>query len=311
MFAKSIVLSDAFLDMPLSARCLYFTLGMLGDDDGFVNSPKAIMRQCGASEDDLRVLLAKKFLIPFESGIVVIKHWRINNYLRSDRYQQTNYLEEKSHLIIDTNNAYSLCDEEKIETVEKLEQQETPHIEQPQPKIETSPVEPSEMNIGDIQKEIFRLIQEHNESVPKTRKIPVSTNFISFVQKESRMLVEKLKNEPPEKIIEALKNFLQVAKSDTWQTTFSWNSFLNRYNEFSPDYFVLSKFLKVKVGDDDTPSRRPQDVFYYKMRDNPRFNDHIFRNHFDDWLIMRPEGEDYFKWQAEWERKEASDGITQ
>ena len=106
MFAKTIVLSDAFLDMPLSARCLYFTLGMFADDDGFVNSPKGIMRQCGASEDDMKLLLAKKFLLDFESGVIVIKHWRINNYLRNDRYQETKYLEEKSELVIDENGAY-------------------------------------------------------------------------------------------------------------------------------------------------------------------------------------------------------------
>lgn len=107
MFAKTIVLSDAFLDMPLSARCLYFTLGMFADDDGFVNSPKGIMRQCGASEDDLKVLMAKKFVLSFESGVIVIKHWRINNYLRNDRYQETKYLEEKSALITDENGAYT------------------------------------------------------------------------------------------------------------------------------------------------------------------------------------------------------------
>lgn len=108
MFSKTIVLSDAFLDMPLSARCLYFTLGMLADDDGFVNSPRAIMRQCGASEDDMKVLIAKCYLIPFESGIVVIKHWRINNYLRCDRYQQTKYREEKERLVVKENGAYTL-----------------------------------------------------------------------------------------------------------------------------------------------------------------------------------------------------------
>ncbi|MBO5921923.1 MAG: hypothetical protein J6Q48_06000 [Bacteroidaceae bacterium] len=107
MFAKTIVLSDAFLDMPMSARCLYFTLSMLGDDDGFVNSPKGIMRQCGASEDDMRILLAKKFLLGFESGVIVIKHWRINNYLRNDRYQETKYVEEKSELLIDENGSYT------------------------------------------------------------------------------------------------------------------------------------------------------------------------------------------------------------
>ena len=95
MFAKSIVTSDAFLDMPMSARCLYFTLGMFADDDGFVNNPKSIIRQIGASEDDMKVLLTKKFVLSFESGVIVIKHWRINNYLRNDRYHETNYAEPK------------------------------------------------------------------------------------------------------------------------------------------------------------------------------------------------------------------------
>lgn len=107
MFAKTIVLSDAFLDMPLSARCLYFTLGMFADDDGFVNSPKGIMRQCGASEDDLKVLLLKRFLLAFDSGVIVIKHWRINNYLRNDRYVETKYTDEKAMLSIDQNGAYT------------------------------------------------------------------------------------------------------------------------------------------------------------------------------------------------------------
>jgi hypothetical protein len=106
MFAKTIVLSDAFLDMPLSARCLYFTLGMLADDDGFVNSPKSIMRQAGASIDDLNILLAKKFVLDFDSGVIVIKHWRINNYLRSDRYTETKYIEEKQQLEVGENGTY-------------------------------------------------------------------------------------------------------------------------------------------------------------------------------------------------------------
>jgi hypothetical protein len=108
MFAKSIVLSDAFLDMPASARCLYFTLSMFADDDGFVNTPKGIMRQCGACEDDFKILLAKKFLLAFETGVIVIKHWRINNYLRKDRYTETKYLEEKKLLGISENGAYTL-----------------------------------------------------------------------------------------------------------------------------------------------------------------------------------------------------------
>lgn len=111
MFAKSIVLSDAFLDMPLGARCLYMTMGMLADDDGFVNSPKSIIRQCGASEDDMRVLIAKKFVIPFETGVIVIKHWRMNNYLQKDRYQETVYQKEKALLTLDERNNYHLKDD--------------------------------------------------------------------------------------------------------------------------------------------------------------------------------------------------------
>lgn len=107
MFAKTIVLSDAFLDMPMSARCLYFTLGMLADDDGFVSAPKSIMRQCGASQDDLSILIAKRYILAFESGVIVIKHWRINNYLRSDRYVETTYLEEKHTLTLDGKGAYT------------------------------------------------------------------------------------------------------------------------------------------------------------------------------------------------------------
>ena len=107
MFAKTIVLSDAFLDMPLGARCLYMTMGMLADDDGFVNAPKSIMRQCGVTEDDLKVLITKKFVLPFESGVIVIKHWRINNYLQKDRVQPTKYIDEMALLTIDENGAYT------------------------------------------------------------------------------------------------------------------------------------------------------------------------------------------------------------
>lgn len=109
MFSKSIVLSDAFLDMPPTSRCLYFTLSMSADDDGFVNSPKSIMRQCGASEDDFKVLVAKKFIIPFDSGVIVIKHWRLNNYLRGDRHKPTKYLEEMAELKIEQNGSYTLA----------------------------------------------------------------------------------------------------------------------------------------------------------------------------------------------------------
>lgn len=122
MFAKTIVTSDAFLDMPLSARCLYFTLGMLADDDGFVNNPKSIMRQVGASQDDLNLLLAKRFILSFDSGVIVIKHWRIHNYIQKDRYKESKYIEEKASLMIDEKGAYTECiqDVYKVDTQVRL-----------------------------------------------------------------------------------------------------------------------------------------------------------------------------------------------
>lgn len=108
MFAKTIIDSDAFLDMPVTARLLYYDLSMRADDDGFVNSPRKIMRMIGASQDDLGVLAAKKFIIPFESGVVVIKHWRIHNYIQKDRYKPTNYQKELSMLTVKENKAYTL-----------------------------------------------------------------------------------------------------------------------------------------------------------------------------------------------------------
>ena len=123
MFAKTIIDSDAFLDMSLSTQALYFHLNMRADDDGFVNNPKKIQRMIGAGDDELKMLIAKKFIIPFESGVCVIKHWRIHNYIQNDRYKETMYLEEKSHLILKENKAYKYMDTNCIQNVSSLETQ--------------------------------------------------------------------------------------------------------------------------------------------------------------------------------------------
>ena len=108
MFAKLIIDSDNFLDMPLTAQALYFHLAMRADDDGFVNNPKKIKRMIGASDDDLRLLVAKQFIIPFDSGVVVIKHWRLHNYIRKDTYKETMYSDEKLQLETKSNGEYEL-----------------------------------------------------------------------------------------------------------------------------------------------------------------------------------------------------------
>ena len=123
MFAKTIIDSDAFIEMPMSARLLYYDLSMRADDDGFVNSPRKIMRMIGASNDDMNILIARKFVIAFENGVVVIKHWRIHNYIRPDRYKETKYTEQKALLELDENKSYRLMSTKCIQNVDKTDTQ--------------------------------------------------------------------------------------------------------------------------------------------------------------------------------------------
>lgn len=108
MFAKTIIDSDAFLDMPLTTQALYFHLSMRADDDGFVNNPKKIQRMVGASDDDAKLLIAKQFIIPFESGVVVIRHWKIHNYIKNDRYKPSVCTEEKAQLTLTSSGIYEV-----------------------------------------------------------------------------------------------------------------------------------------------------------------------------------------------------------
>lgn len=119
MFDLEIVDTDLFLEMPVSSQNLYFHLGMRADDDGFVSNPKKIIRVVGASEDDLKILIAKKFIIQFETGLIVIRHWKINNYIRKDRYTETIYKEEKKQLLECENGTYNIIKPFGIPTVDQ------------------------------------------------------------------------------------------------------------------------------------------------------------------------------------------------
>lgn len=121
MFSLDVVNTDLFLDMPVSAQCLYFHLGMRADDDGFIASPKQIMRMATCTQDDMKILVSKGFVIPFESGIVVIRHWKQHNYIQSDRYRKTKYTEEKDRLEL-KDNVYVL-DTERIQSSSKVDTQ--------------------------------------------------------------------------------------------------------------------------------------------------------------------------------------------
>ncbi|KXL54424.1 hypothetical protein CLNEO_05300 [Anaerotignum neopropionicum] len=114
MFTMHILDSDAFLDMPLSSQCLYLHLNMRADDDGFIGNPKRIQRMIGASDDDLKILIAKRFVLVFDDGVIVIKHWKMHNTIQGDRYTPTVYQEEVSRLLIKGNKSYSFDDRNKM-----------------------------------------------------------------------------------------------------------------------------------------------------------------------------------------------------
>ena len=108
MFSKSVIDSDAFMDMPLSAQALYFHLAMRADDDGFLSNPKMVLRMICASEDDLKLLVAKNFIITFGTGVIVITHWKMHNYIRTDRYKETIHKDEKELLSLKNNSMYTI-----------------------------------------------------------------------------------------------------------------------------------------------------------------------------------------------------------
>lgn len=154
MFAKTIIDSDAFIDMPLSTQALYFHLSMRADDDGFINNPRKIQRMVGGSDDDLKLLAAKRFIIPFDSGVVVIKHWKIHNYIQRDRYKPTVYSEEKSLLEIKENGAYTECIQpvSKTETQDRLElgySQESIGEESIEEEVAPAPSKPTRHKYGE------------------------------------------------------------------------------------------------------------------------------------------------------------------
>lgn len=121
MFDKSVIDSDNFLEMPLTTQALYFHLNMRADDDGFVDNWKTIMKIVGAKEDDIRVLISRQFIIPFESGVIVIRHWKINNYLQKDRKKNTRHIPEIQQLK-EVNGEYFLLEDDEISNILLLEE---------------------------------------------------------------------------------------------------------------------------------------------------------------------------------------------
>lgn len=148
MFAKTIIDSDAFLEMPISARLLYYDLSMRADDDGFNNSPRKVMRTVGATTDDLNILIARKFIIPFENGVVVIKHWRIHNYIRKDTYNETPYKEQKALLEFDENNAYRMIENGETPLLDEPETSRGRAVDEPWTQVRLGKVSTGKDSVG-------------------------------------------------------------------------------------------------------------------------------------------------------------------
>ena len=159
MFDKRVIDSDDFLEMPLTTQAVYFHLNMRADDDGFVDNYKSIIRMIGGKEDDLKVLVLKKFIIPFEKGVIVIKHWKINNLLRKDRYVETMHKKEKSQLITEENGEYSLG----IPMVDQVATQYS--------RVENSIVENS------------IVVVDKEDNLDNNPILPTTTNLFEFVEK--------------------------------------------------------------------------------------------------------------------------------
>ena len=207
MFSQDIVSSDAFLDMPSSTHALYFHLGMNADDDGFVQ-PKKTMRLIGASDDDLKVLLAKRFILPFENGVVVIKHWLIHNLIRADLYKETQYKEEKKTLGLNDNGAYT----ELREGVKEIKQIEPPEwLKRRQGELRTASVPQSARRLG-------------QGRVGKTTT--AAAKAAADVPENTKEFIERCKASP-QRHIQIIGEWAE-AEDPKYTTKAQWNAFIKR-----------------------------------------------------------------------------------
>ena len=236
-----IVDTDAFLDMPLSTQCLYFHLNMRADDDGFIGNPKRIEKIIGANDDDLKLLIAKRFVILFDDGVIVIKHWRMHNTLSRDRYIETSYTDEKKKLLLKDNGSYSLTNGNSIDDTKLIERSN--RQTQNRRKIDVqkthsdidkdidSDIElDKEKDIKDLivskdtirQTDVQRIIDEWN-TLEEFGITPVKR----MTPKREQAVKARIRQNCVEDILEAIENirrstFLQGQNKNGWMVTFDW-----------------------------------------------------------------------------------------
>lgn len=239
MFSKAIIDSDAFLEMPTSTQALYFHLGMRADDDGFVNNPKKIQRMINCSDDDLRLLLAKRYIIPFESGVCVVKHWRMHNYIPKDRYKPTMYQDEKALLTDQENGVYGLstdciqpvyiADTNCIQSVDKMDTQ-----------VRLGKGSLGKVSIGEVNTEKGAEKPTRKKPV-QPEKIPFA-EYVTLTQPEYDKLIAEIGEPATLKAIDILNNYKGSSGkkyASDYLTIKGW--VLDRIKEKHPDLLRASR----------------------------------------------------------------------
>lgn len=253
MLAKTIIDSDAFLDMSVTAQLLYFHLSMRADDDGFVNKPKSIMRMIGASQGDAEMLVNKKFIIPFESGVVVIKHWKIHNYIAKDRYKETTYKDEKATLMLDENNAYTTC----IQPVYGMDTQDRLGKERIGKDRLDSTVSKDTVSRTEVQPKFLKIIEAWNSLTCYGIK---GIQTITPNTKRYEWLNARLKQYGEDNVLLAIEkirqsDFLKGDNKKGWVITFDW-------------FVKPNNFPKVLEGNYDNREHRPMNKTAQILQDS-------------------------------------------
>lgn len=247
MFTMKIVDTDAFLDMPLSTQCLYFHLNMRADDDGFIGNPKRIEKIIGANDDDLKLLIAKRFVILFDDGVIVIKHWRMHNTLSRDRYIETSYTDEKKKLLLKDNGSYSLTNGNSIDDTKLIERsnrqtQKRRKIDEQKTYSDKDIDLDKDLELDkeldkDKEKDINDLIVS-KDTIRQTdvRQVVIEWNTLEefgitpvkrMTPKREQAVKARIRQNHIDDILEAIENirhssFLQGQNKEGWMITFDW-----------------------------------------------------------------------------------------
>jgi hypothetical protein len=260
MFAKTIIDSDAFLDMPLSSQALYFHLNMRADDDGFINNPRKIQRMLGCSDDDLKLLLAKRFAIGFESGVIVIKHWRMHNTLSVNRYKETNFLEDKALLKIKANKSYTLGEGEVIDdtkliesgkrqTIDKQKTSNRQAIDKQKTNTDKNRIDKNSIDKNSIDKNRVYIASEEATPAPKVKKHKFGKYKHVLLSDED---IEKLKHDIGEEMTNKTVVFLDEYIEEKGYKSKSHNLAIRRW--------VIDAVKENEAKTGRYPSRRKEPV---------------------------------------------------